>query len=644
MKTIHLLLLLLASAGYLQLANAGAKAPEPPAGFEWPHARGPQFDGRFPRRDPLPPWPATGPTLRWAQPLKQGFSGLVVARGRVFTQHQTSSGQELVCLDLASGAVLWRSRYAYPWEMDGKYPGPYGTPTVVGDKVFFSDCYGVIGCARTTDGAILWRFDAVKNLTPEGVDFGYAATPLVVAGRLYAPAPAGGGGASVFCLEAETGALLWRSGNSHASYASCTPLTLGGTDYLLLPLRNGIALFNRRSGAEVWKDEWTRGYDEHSIWPIFHEPYLYCGSPFRRGSRVYRVTVRDAEISVDLVWADRVLSADVLASALHDGHLYGFDVQSQQSELRGRTRGTLKCVELATGNIKWTATGLKHCSVTQVGDRLLLLEDEGDLVLVEPSTEAYRELARARLPQQGKIWAAPVLIGDQLLVRGPESVACYFLGTEAAKPDHAVVQEQNAPAAAKESGSTVALRGWFERYRTDAFIAPSLGVLAEWYFHSLWLLAVGLWLHRPRPGGGPRGDWTTTTAILGIAGTGVLTLLLGHFVFTAPLALHALFCRVVPACRDPRNTSSAGRGRAYLALAGFIAVCYAYYQACAWLFLVAGWGFLAGFPMAVALAWGWQRSGFTRANIHRAFAWVWSLTTFTAYYWASALTILWSAK
>ena len=35
------------------------------------------------------------------------------------------------------------------------------------------------------------------------------------------------------------------------------------------------------------------------------------------------------------------------------------------------------------GVVRWTQAGIKHCSVTPVGARFLLLEDEGDLVLMD---------------------------------------------------------------------------------------------------------------------------------------------------------------------------------------------------------------------------------------------------------------------
>jgi outer membrane protein assembly factor BamB len=619
-----------------------ARAAQVSTASDWAHARGPAFDGRFPRSDALEAWPASGPVLLWKQALGQGFSTVVLAGGLVYTQHQTSGGQELVCVDFASGTVRWRSRYAFPWEIDGRYPGPYGTPTVADGRIYFADCYGLICCASARDGSILWRFDAVREINPGGVDFGYAATPLVIGGRLYAPAPAGTGTVSAFCLDAQTGTLIWRAGTSTPSYASLTPISVGGKECLLLPLRNGVALFDRASGEELWKEEWTRGYDEHSCWPVYQEPFLLFTSPFRRAARVYRFTLHGKHVAAESVWEERVLSNDVFPSALHAGHVYGFDVQSQQSDLLGRTRGTLKCVELATGKVRWTQADLRHCSITPVGARFLLLEDEGGLVLMDPNPEGFRELARSTLPQKAKFWAAPLVAGDRLIVRASDSVACYSLvpiasGQAQPPPSSGEVKPSATPGRVSAN-----VLGWFDRHRSDAFIAPSPLVLLEWFLISSGLLGLALALTR----GERRENWIWVATGLSLLGTPVATAASDRFCWTVPLALFALFCGQVPVLRNARGTEipSAPRLWPRVRLAGFIAICFGYYELCGRVFLVSGWGFLAGFPAVVGLAWWWQRPATTASALRPASLLGRSMIAYSAYFWTSALPILWSSK
>ena len=141
-------------------------------------------------------------------------------------------------------------------------------------------------------------------------------------------------------------------------------------------------------------------------------------------------------------------------------------------------------------------------------------------------------------------------------------------------------------------------------------------------------------------------SWVWVATVFGLLGTPTATAVTGRFSFLAPLSLFALFCGNVPVLRDRREAADHDGRRFWprVKLAAFIAVCFGYYRVCGRVFLVSGWGFLTGFPVVVALAWWWQRWD----SAHwRGRPGVWALrnvTAFSAYYWTSALAILWNAK
>jgi len=64
-------------------------------------------------------------------------------------------------------------------------------------------------------------------------------------------------------------------------------------------------------------------------------------------------------------------------------------------------------------------------------DRLLLLEEEGNLALVEPNPSEYRELARAKVC--GHTWAHPALSDGRLILRDDKEIICLQLGKSAPK-------------------------------------------------------------------------------------------------------------------------------------------------------------------------------------------------------------------
>ena len=59
----------------------------------WPFIRGADFDGHSPETQLADDWPAGGPPVVWRRTLGEGYSSLVAARGRAYTQYQDATGQ-----------------------------------------------------------------------------------------------------------------------------------------------------------------------------------------------------------------------------------------------------------------------------------------------------------------------------------------------------------------------------------------------------------------------------------------------------------------------------------------------------------------------------------------------------------------------
>ena len=116
------------------------------AGPGWPHRRGPGYDGISVETDLADSWPAEGPPLLWSQPCGRGYSGIVVAGNRLFTQTQSLTAQDVECRHADSGELVWRHRYAWPYEPAGMYPGPRATPTWHDGRLYFAGPDGQVGC------------------------------------------------------------------------------------------------------------------------------------------------------------------------------------------------------------------------------------------------------------------------------------------------------------------------------------------------------------------------------------------------------------------------------------------------------------------------------------------------------------------
>ncbi|NIP97678.1 MAG: hypothetical protein GWO24_31295, partial [Akkermansiaceae bacterium] len=81
------------------------------------------------------------------------------------------------------------------------------------------------------------------------------------------------------------------------------------------------------------------------------------------------------------------------SASVINSHIYGLD------------EGTFACVELATGDRVWKDGRYGFGQHLLVGKHILLLSERGDLVLIDPSPEGHREVARLKVFDD-KCWAA----------------------------------------------------------------------------------------------------------------------------------------------------------------------------------------------------------------------------------------------
>ena len=619
---------------------------------DWPHIRGANYDGVSPAKDLVNSWPSAGPPILWTREIGQGYSSFAVAGGKVFTQRQSLTEQTVICLDGDTGATVWEHRYDWPYQPASVYPGPYATPTWHQGKVYFASPDGLVGCLDDRNGHLLWSVNVLKKFKGKGTEFGYACSPLVEDRKVILPV--GGPGASVVALSALDGSTVWQAGDDDASYCPAYPITLGGRRVIVAFLRNVLAGYDMQSGEQLWRETFSREYDEHSAWPIYSEPYLMVSSPFKAGAQLFRLDPDTKKLSSGPVWLSRELSNDIFSSVLYQGHVYGFDIKEYQAKSHRTSRGEFKCLDFNTGKVRWSTSKVGHATVLIADNKLIMFNDTGALILAQANPDRYEELARAQILGGGLCWTQPALANNKLYVRDQARAVCVYLGNpELLSPE----QLQHATVAADLP--TTIHPNWsalFPHEPEFPFDAPRREELTHWYFFSLvgvlgcsFLIAF-LWqfLARPIPRNAT-GLWNGTTFWLvaflgGIAGTAVFSHWRDTLIFTWPVSLFAAFqILVISITWAERQTEKRNpRWLARLTSVLFLGICLGYYELCKRVGVIIGWGFLIGFlpgwPLA-ALAAKCQLKQ-SKMGVQMLL----NCAAFTAYFWGAGLFTMWKMR
>jgi outer membrane protein assembly factor BamB len=83
----------------------------------------------------------------------------------------------------------------------------------------------------------------------------------------------------------------------------------------------------------------------------------------------------------------------------------------------------LRCVELATGKVRWSVDDFGDGMMLLSGDRLLALMESGELVFGQATPAGWREISRAQVVGSGAR-SQPALADGRLYVRDRNQLVC----------------------------------------------------------------------------------------------------------------------------------------------------------------------------------------------------------------------------
>ena len=76
-------------------------------GADWPQFGGPRRDFSLTPGELPTGWPEQGPKVLWKLPLGDGYSGIAVSGGVLYTMYETRDSDAVIALDAKSGKTLW---------------------------------------------------------------------------------------------------------------------------------------------------------------------------------------------------------------------------------------------------------------------------------------------------------------------------------------------------------------------------------------------------------------------------------------------------------------------------------------------------------------------------------------------------------
>jgi outer membrane protein assembly factor BamB len=389
---------------------------------DWAQWGGPHRDFKSDTKGLATTWPATGPRRLWQKELGEGYSGIAVERGMLFTMYRKGENEIVVALDAATGKTIWEYSYTAPFSPQydmSNGPGPHATPLVSGEFVFTSGATAKLHCLDKKTGKPLWSHDLIAEFQGFLRVNGYSCSPIAYKDKVVMMV--GGPSSSLIAFNGKDGSVVWKKHDFRNSTSSPIVINVDGQDQLVAFMYGEIIGVDPNNGNLLWNQPHPADHGLNTSTPVWGpDNLLFVSSGYGGGSRVLKLTRTGDKTNVEELWANSLMRIH-FSNAVRVG-----DVVYGSSGDFGPAPFT--AVEVKTGKILWRNRSFSRASFVFADGRFIILDEDGQLILATPSAEGLTVTSKVELLSR-QSWTVPSLSGTRLYVRDRRNILALELGS-----------------------------------------------------------------------------------------------------------------------------------------------------------------------------------------------------------------------
>jgi outer membrane protein assembly factor BamB len=385
----------------------------PTASGDWPQWRGPDRSGLSRETGLLKQWPANGPPVLWTSTnLGAGYGSISTSGDRIFVQGLRNRQSIVSALNRADGKGVW-SKAIGPGVDNDRGPGPRGTPTVDGDRLYVLTENGDLACLKH-DGTAVWQRNILKDFGARNIGWLISESPLVDGNQVIVTP--GGRGATMVALDKMTGQTIWTSKelSDEAGYASPVVADVQGVRTVMTLTADAGVGVRASDGKLMWRYRTAANNTANIATPVFFDNKVFYTSDYGTGGGLLSLRAEGGEVKAQEIYFTREMQNHHGGVVLVNGYVYGYH------------NSILTCLEFATGKVAWRNRSVGKGALTYADGNLYILGEDFVVGLVEATPSAYREHGRFKIRDEGlPAWAHPVVSGGRLYIRNQSVMTAY---------------------------------------------------------------------------------------------------------------------------------------------------------------------------------------------------------------------------
>lgn len=371
---------------------------------DWPHWRGPDYNGISKETGWVTTFPEGGPKILWEKSIGTGFSSITVSDGKAYTMGNIDGSDILYCFDAATGNEIWKKSYPCPLFANLHEGGPCSTPTVDGDAVYTFSKKGDIIRFETATGKIVWHRDLQKELGLQPPRWNFSSSPFIYGDLVILNA-----GERGIALNKADGSVKWQNGTNAGGYSTAVPFKVGDKDCIALFVAKEAVALETATGTVLWSIPWKTQADINASDAVISDNKIFVSSGYGVGCGLFDISSGEPKE----IYRNKKMSNQLNSSVLWKGYLYGFD---GMIGMNGPGRGKLTCMNFETSEVKWSQDGMGTGSLMLADGKLIILSEDGKLVTAEASPDGFNEISSAQILTY-KCWTVPVLANGRIYAR-----------------------------------------------------------------------------------------------------------------------------------------------------------------------------------------------------------------------------------
>ncbi len=388
---------------------------------DWPQFGGPHRNFTTDSQGLASSWPPEGPRRLWSRQLGDGYSGISVDNGTLFTMYRKGEQEVVIALDAGTGKTLWKHAYAAPFlsSMDMKHgPGPHSTPLVAGGRVFTVGVTGKFFALDKKTGKVDWFHDLYRDFNIDQRNRGFSCSPIAYRDTVILQT--GGAGKAIMAFRQTDGAVAWKKESFSNSASSPVLIHFAGQDQLVVFMAKQVAGLDPGNGDLIWTIPHRIRNGLNISMPVWGEGnLLFCSSAYDGGSRLIKLSKSNGRTVAKEVWHTNQMRVHIGSIVRLGDYVYGSSGDFGPA--------FITALNVRTGKVAWRDRSFAKANLVYANGKLIILDEDGRLALATVSPEGLKVLSQVDL-LQSNCWTAPSLVGRTLYVRDRKSIVALDLG------------------------------------------------------------------------------------------------------------------------------------------------------------------------------------------------------------------------